>query len=57
MAKPDRLITVMLQKPHTHAGIDLMPGATIDVDAPTAKWLVDMGIGVTTKGAGGAGGE
>lgn len=35
---------VILQKPHTHAGIDCSPGDRIEVDAPTQAWLISQGV-------------
>jgi hypothetical protein len=35
---------VELLKPHTHAGVDLAPGAVIELDDDLARWLADLGI-------------
>lgn len=35
---------VILQKPHTHAGVNYPAGTTIDVDAGTAQWLAENGV-------------
>lgn len=35
---------VTLQKKHTHAGRDLEPGAVIDVDESTQRWLAEQGV-------------
>lgn len=37
-------VSVTLTKPHTHKGVDHPTGATIRVDAATAKWLADNGV-------------
>jgi len=44
---------VTLTKKHTHAGRDLEPGAVIDVDESTAKWLAENGA-IASSGSAGA---
>lgn len=40
-AKPlPTLVSVVLLKPHTHAGVDYPAGAEIDVSPSTRDWLV-----------------
>jgi len=41
-----RLMTVRLVAPHEHAGVELQPGAIIDVLPDQAKWLIDLGTAV-----------
>jgi hypothetical protein len=31
-----------LLQPHTHAGVDLAPGAVIELDDDLARWLIDL---------------
>jgi hypothetical protein len=31
-----------LLKPHTHAGVDLAPGAVIELDDDLVRWLIDL---------------
>ncbi len=33
---------VELLKPHTHAGVDLAPGAILELDDDLARWLIDL---------------
>lgn len=33
-----------LLQPHTHSGMLLSPGFHLDVDEPTARWLIERGI-------------
>ena len=35
---------LILHCPHTHVGRLHAPGETLDVDAPTADWLIDQGV-------------
>ena len=39
------MIIIKLDKPHTHAGVDYLPGETITVDEVTAKWLIGQQVG------------
>jgi len=39
------MVQVKLLKPHTHAGVDFVPGTVLDVDERRAQWLVDLGVG------------
>jgi hypothetical protein len=41
---PEKLETVRLLKPHTHAGKPRPAGAAIRVDEPTAAWLRAAGV-------------
>lgn len=42
-AEPKRF-PVKLLKPHTHAGKDLLPGATIEITAAQREWLSGLGV-------------
>ena len=42
-AEPKRF-SVKLLKPHTHAGKDLLPGATIEITAAQREWLSGLGV-------------
>lgn len=33
-----------LLQPHTHAGVLLAPGARLDVDAATSRWLIERDV-------------
>ena len=35
---------LILNRPHTHAGCPYAPGDTLDVDTPTADWLIAQGV-------------
>jgi hypothetical protein len=37
-------VIVTLLKPHTDAGADYAPGGLLDVDEPTAQWLIEHGV-------------
>lgn len=37
-------MTVELIKTHTHAGVRYAPGAHLDVDEATARWLIDHAV-------------
>jgi hypothetical protein len=37
-------VIVTLLKPHTDAGADYAPGDLLDVDEPTAQWLIEHGV-------------
>ena len=37
-------MTLELIKPHTHAGVRYAPGAHLDVDEATARWLIDHAV-------------
>lgn len=37
-------VTVKLLKPHTHRGIDLQPGAKLDLPKNKAEWLIGLGV-------------
>jgi hypothetical protein len=41
-AEKPTLVTVRLLKPHTHEGVDLQPGAILEVWSDQARWLVSM---------------
>lgn len=34
---------IHLLKPHTHAGLELLPGAELDLPEDSARWLIEMG--------------
>lgn len=36
--------TVKFLKPHTHEGVDLEPGATLEVEKDRADWLISLGV-------------
>ena len=38
------MTSIVLNRPHTHAGKPLKPGNRITVDATTADWLIANGI-------------
>ncbi|WP_347253456.1 DUF7210 family protein [Leminorella grimontii] len=40
---------ITLIKPHTHAGQPYQPGAELDVDDLTGRWLKDQQIGKPSK--------
>lgn len=42
-------VIVELVGPHTHEGVDLQPGARIDVSKDTAHWLVLQRAGVVIE--------
>ena len=35
---------LILNRPHTHAGRQYAPGATLEVDPTTADWLIGHGV-------------
>lgn len=35
---------VILNHPHTHAGVEHAAGASLDLDQRTAEWLVSIGV-------------
>ncbi|RYU56239.1 hypothetical protein EWI61_14595 [Methylolobus aquaticus] len=35
---------LILNRPHTHAGRTYAPGDALEVDLPTADWLIGQGI-------------
>lgn len=37
---------LQLTAPHTHAGVRYPAGHVLDVDARTARWLLDQGIAI-----------
>jgi hypothetical protein len=37
---------LQLTAPHTHAGVSYPAGHVLDVDAHTARWLLDQGIAI-----------
>lgn len=37
-------MNIELLKPHTHAGVRYAPGAHLDVDEATARWLIDHAV-------------
>lgn len=37
-------MTLELIKPHTHAGVRYAPGAHLDVDEATARWLINHAV-------------
>ncbi len=37
-------MTVELIQPHTHAGQDYPPGAMLELDEATARWLIERGV-------------
>lgn len=37
-------MNIELLKPHTHAGVRYAPGAHLDVDEATARWLIDQAV-------------
>lgn len=43
---------VLLQRRHTHAGRDYQPGDRIEVEAITARWLIDQGVAVPARTVG-----
>lgn len=45
MSETHRLREVRLAQPHTDAGVDYPAGATIFVEEPVARWLIEHGIG------------
>ena len=38
------MTSLVLIRPHTHAGKPLQPGERLDVDGSTADWLIAYGI-------------
>ncbi|ALD91881.1 MULTISPECIES: DUF7210 family protein [Burkholderiaceae] len=42
-------MTVELIKPHTHAGVQCVPGTRLDVDEATARWLIERGVAKPTE--------
>jgi len=42
---------IELIKTHTHEGAVYQPGAIIELDEWTARWLIDRGIGRVANGA------
>ena len=38
------MTSLVLIRPHTHAGKPLLPGERLDVDGSTADWLIANGI-------------
>lgn len=46
--QPTRLV---LKRPHTHAGKAFQIGDRIDVDHPTAQWLLSQGVAVAAADA------
>lgn len=45
-AKERKLVTVRIVEPHEHDGVELQPGAIIDLLPDQAKWLIDLGRAV-----------
>lgn len=43
-------LSVELQKSHTHAGTQLVPGDVIELSADLARWLCESGIAKPHKG-------
>lgn len=37
-------MNIELLKPHTHAGVRYAPGAHLDIDEATARWLIDHAV-------------
>lgn len=37
-------MNIELLKPHTHAGVHCAPGAHLDIDEATARWLIDHAV-------------
>ena len=42
---------IELLKNHTHAGVEYVAGAAIDVDDSTAQWLIEHGVGQAAMSA------
>ena len=42
---------IELLKNHTHAGVEHVAGAVIDVDDSTAHWLIEHGVGQAASSA------
>ena len=42
---------IELLKNHTHAGVEHVAGAAIDVDDSTAQWLIEHGVGQAAMSA------
>ena len=37
-------MTIELLLPHTHAGVRYPPGARLNLDDTTARWLIERGV-------------
>lgn len=42
--KAPQLVTVKLLKPHTHAGVEMAPGDTLELLSDQAQWLKAEGV-------------
>lgn len=40
---------IKLLKPHTHAGTEHPPGASLDLDKDQAEWLIDQDVAAPVK--------
>lgn len=40
---------IKLLKTHTHSGVAYFPGAVIEIDETSARWIVQHGIGVVVR--------